>query len=78
VAQQGAGSYQAPLCGHFTLRVAGAPVFRLRLLLLFLSLLDVPGPQRQGRRTRDGRTPFVTALQLAAGCGRPHPVVSRL
>ncbi len=71
-------SYQATLCGHFTLQVAGDSVFRMRLLLLFLSLLTGPGPQRKGRRTRDGRTPFVTEMQLADWFGMPHPVVSRL
>jgi transposase-like protein len=78
VERQGDGSYQATLCGHFTLRVAGDSVFRMRLLLLFLSLLTRPGPQRTGRRTRDGRTPFVTEMQLAEWFGMPHPVVSRL
>jgi len=78
VVRQADGSYQATLCGHFTLRVAGDHVFRMRLLLLFLGMLDVPGPQRKGRRTRDGRTPFVTEMQLAAWFGMPHPVVSRL
>jgi transposase-like protein len=78
VERQGDGSYQATLCGHFTLRVTGEHVFRLRLLLLFLGLLERPGPQRKGRRTRDGRTPFVTEMQLAAWFDMPHPVVSRL
>ena len=44
VARQADGSYEATLCGHFTLTVAGDHPFRLRLLVLFLSLLDVPGP----------------------------------
>jgi transposase-like protein len=78
VVRQADGSYQATLCGHFTVQVAGDSVFRMRLLLLFLSLLTGPGPQRKGRRTRDGRTPFVTEMQLAAWFGMPHPVVSRL
>jgi transposase-like protein len=78
VERQGDGSYQATLCGHFTLQVAGDSVFRMRLLLLFLGLLAGPGPQRGGRRTRDGRTPFVTEMQLADWFGMPHPVVSRL
>ena len=78
VARQADDSNQATLCGHFTLQVAGDSVLRMRLLWLFLSLLDVPGPQRQGRRTRDGRTPFVTELQLGEWFGMPHPVVSRL
>ncbi len=78
VERQPDGSYQATVCGHFTLQVAGDSVFRMRLLLLFLSLLTRPGPQRGGRRTRDGRTPFVTEMQLAAWFAMPHPVVSRL
>ena len=77
VERQADGGYQATLCGHFTLQVAGDSVFRMRLLLLVLSLLDVAGPQRKGRRTRDGRTPFVTEMQLGAWFAMPHPVVSR-
>ena len=78
VERQADGSYQATLCGHFTLQVAGDSVFRMRLLLLFLSLLVRPGPQRKGRRTRDGRTPFVSQMQLGKWFGMPHPHVSRL
>jgi hypothetical protein len=78
VERQADGGYQAMLCGHFTLQVAGDSLFRTRLLLLFLSLLTRPGPQRKGRRTRDGRTPFVTEMQLGAWFGLPHPEVSRL
>ncbi len=52
VARQPDGSYQATLCGHFTLTVAGDHLFRMRLPVLFLGLLDGPGPQRCGRRTR--------------------------
>ena len=78
VERQADGSYQAALCGHFTLQVAGDSVFRKRLLLLFLGLLDGPGPQRTGRRTRDGRTPFVSEMQLGEWFGIAHPHVSRL
>ena len=77
VARQADGSYQATLCGHFTLAVAGDHPFRMRLLVLFLSLLDVPGPERGSRRTREGRTPFVRQLQLAAWFGVPQPDISR-
>jgi hypothetical protein len=77
VERQPDGSYQATLCGHFTLAVAGDHPFRMRLLILFLGLLDGSGPQRGGRRTRDGRTPFVRELQLAAWFGVPHPDISR-
>jgi hypothetical protein len=77
VVRQPDGSYQATLCGHFTLAVAGDHPFRMRLLILFLGLLDGPGPQRGGRRTRDGRTPFVREMQLATWFGVPHPDISR-
>ena len=72
------GSYTATLCGHFTLRVAGGHPFRVRMLMLFLQLLEVPGPQRGGRRTRDGRTPFVAQEKLAAWFQLPQPDVSRI
>ena len=52
MARQADGSYQATLCGHFTLTVAGDHPFRRRLLVLFLSLLDLPGAARGSRRTR--------------------------
>jgi hypothetical protein len=77
VARQADGSYQATLCGHFTLAVAGDHPFRMRLLVLFLSLLDVPGLERGSRRTREGRTPFVRQLQLAEWFGVPQPDISR-
>lgn len=71
------GSYQAELCGHFKLRVAGDELFRARLLLLFLRLLEVDGPERQIGRTRDDRAPFVRQTQLAAWFEVPQPNVSR-
>jgi len=77
VERQEDGSYQAALCGHFTLVVAGDQPFRMRLLIVLLSLLDTPGLQRGGRRTRDGRTPFVREMQLASWFGVPHPDISR-
>jgi len=77
VERQADGSYQATLCGHFTLAVAGDQPFRMRLLVLFLSLLDVPDLERGSRRTRDGRTPFVRQLQLAEWFGVPQPDISR-
>jgi len=77
VARAADGCYQATLSGHFTLTVAGDHPFRLRLLVLFLSLLDVPGATRGSRRTRDDRTPFVRQLQLAEWFGVPQPDISR-
>ena len=73
VARQADGSYQATLCGHFTLAGAGDHPFRMRLLVLFLSLLDAPGATRGSRRTRDDRTPCVRQMQLAAWFGVPQP-----
>ncbi len=77
VLRQADGSYRAELCGHFTLTVAGDHPFRQRLLVLFLSLLDVPGLTRGSRRTRDGRTPFVCQTQLADWFEIPQPNISR-
>jgi hypothetical protein len=76
--QEEDGSYTATLCGHFTLRVAGDHPFRVRMLMLFLRLLEGPGPQRGGRRTRDGRTPFVAQEKLAAWFQLPQPDISRI
>ena len=42
------GGYQATLCGHFSLSVAGDAPFRMRLLFLCLRLLEVPGARRGG------------------------------
>jgi transposase-like protein len=78
VIRQGDGGYEATLCGHFSVRVSGDDPFRVRLLMLFLRLLDVPDQQRSSRRTRDGRTPFVRQRQVAEWFGLPQPVVSRV
>jgi transposase-like protein len=72
------GSYTATLCGHFTWPVAGDHAFRARVLMHGLRALEVAGPQRSGRRTRDGRTPFVAQAQLAAWFQMPQPDISRL
>jgi len=42
VVQEGDGSYTATICGHYTLHVAGDHPFRIRMLMLFLRLLDRP------------------------------------
>jgi len=76
VTRQADGSYQARQCGHFTLTVASDYPFRLRLLVLFLSLLDEPGATRGSRRTRDGRTPSVRQLRLAEWLAAPQPHIS--
>ncbi len=68
VERQADGSYQAELCGHFRLSVAGNDSFRVRLLWLFLRLLEEPGRPRRGGRTHAerGRAPFVSQVQVAA------------
>lgn len=65
VRQTEEGDWQADLSGHFTLRVSAGHPFRLRLLIIFLGLLQREKDERQSRRTRDGRTPFVRQEQLA-------------
>jgi len=77
VARQADGSYWGESCGHFSLRVRGDEPFRMRLLILFLRLLEVAGPERMIGRTRDDRTPFVRQTQIAAWFGAPQPSVSR-
>jgi transposase-like protein len=72
------GSYLATLCGHFTIRVPGDHPFRVRMLMLFVRLLDVPDQGRGSRRTRDGRTPFVRQVQAAEWFGVAHPNISRV
>lgn len=71
------GGYQVELCGHFRLRVKGDEPFRMRVLILFLRLLEVDGPERQIGRTRDDRAPFVRQTQVAAWFEVPQPNVSR-
>ena len=78
VTGQDDGSYQATLCGHFSLQVSGDDPYRARVLMMFLRLLEVPGQHRGSRRTRDGRTPFVRQRQVAEWFGLPQPDISRV
>jgi hypothetical protein len=71
------GSHTATLCGHFSFQIAGDDRFQQRLAILFLRQLEAPGPQRSGRRTRDGRTPFVSQEKLSAWFDIPQPHLSR-
>ncbi len=71
------GSYRGELCGHFSLQVAGDEPFRMRLLILFLRLLEVSGPERVIGRTRDDRAPFVRQMQVAQWFEVAQPHVSR-
>jgi hypothetical protein len=77
VERQADGSYRGEVCGHFSLQVSGDEPFRMRLLILFLRLLEVPGSERVIGRTRDDRAPFVRQVQIAAWFGVPQPNVSR-
>ncbi len=77
VERPGDGPYQVELCGHFRLQVAGDEPFRMRLLILFLRLLQVAGPERVIGRTRDDRAPFVRQVQVAEWFGVRQPNVSR-
>jgi transposase-like protein len=77
VEQLGDGSYQASLCGHFTIQVDGEPSLRLRMLLIFLGLLQTPNDERKSRRTRDGRMPFVRQEQMASWFGVKQECISR-
>jgi transposase-like protein len=77
VERQADGSYYGQLCGHFSLQVSGDEPFRMRLLILFLRLLEVEGPERMIGRTRDDRAPFVRQTQIAQWFGVPQPNVSR-
>jgi transposase-like protein len=78
VERQADGSYQAELCGHFRLRVAGNEPFRTRMVWLFLRQLETMGRPRRGGRTKDGRAPFVSQVQIAEWFDMPQPVVSRI
>jgi hypothetical protein len=77
VARQADGSYEGEVCGHFSLRVSGAEPFGMRLLILFVRLLEVQGPERVIGRTRDDRAPFVRQSQIAEWFQVPQPNVSR-
>ena len=68
--------YQATLCGEFSLEVADDDRFRLRVLVLFLRLLE-DGTRRSSRRTRDGRAPVVRQQMLAGALGIAQPDISR-
>ena len=71
------GIYHVHLQGEFELSVDGKVAFYVRMLILLLGQLEVPGETRGSRRTRDGRTPFVRQQQLAAWFDVRQPVISR-
>jgi transposase-like protein len=69
--------YRAEIKGEFSLTLSDDDPFRVRLLVLFLRLLEWSGEQRGGRRTRDGRTPFVRQQELGRALGIVQPDLSR-
>jgi hypothetical protein len=71
------GNWQAILSGRFSVQVSSDHPFRLRMLLIFLGLLQSDNDQRRSRRTRDGRTPFVRQEQLAAWTNTKQEHISR-
>ena len=78
VSQDASGDYQAMVAGNFTLRVKGNCAFRVRLLYLFLRLLEVFGVTCKSRRTCDGRIPFVRQQHLSQVFGICQPELSRI
>lgn len=77
VERQADESYRVEMCGHFSLAVKDDEPFRKRMLILFLRLLEVPGPQRSIGRTREDRAPFVRQMQISGWFEVPQPNVSR-
>lgn len=71
------GDYLARLDGHFTLRVSSGCAFQVRMLIIFLGLLQGEGDERRSRRTRDGRTPLVRQEQMGQWFGYPQECISR-
>jgi hypothetical protein len=71
------GIYHVHLAGTFDMRVDGRVTVYKRMLIIFLGLLEEPGESRRGRRTRDGRTPFVRQQQMERWFGVPQPHISR-
>lgn len=69
--------YTATIHRPCTLWASKDDPFRRRLLIIFLSLLEILGERRGSRRTRDGRTPAVRQQELAASFGVPQPDISR-
>jgi hypothetical protein len=72
------GSYTVSLCGHFTLQIASDDIFQQRIAIHSLLQLETAASPRSGRRSRDGRTPFVSQQKVGAWFGIPQPVVSHL
>lgn len=76
VERQADGGYEVRLSGEFQLDMKGDQPLRLRMLMVFLGLLDVEGGGRKSRRTREGRTPFVRQEQMATWFGVKQEYIS--
>lgn len=77
VDESGNRHHKAILEGSFELSVSASQPFRLRLLIIFLRLLEQPSYKRASRRTRDGRTPFVTGPAIAEAYSVQKSKISR-
>ncbi len=76
VEQDEQGVYHVQFKGEFEIHIDGKVEFYKRMLSIFLGQLEVTEESRSGRRTRDGRTPFVSQQQLAEWFGVSQPNIS--
>jgi transposase-like protein len=72
-----ANIYHIRIRGEFEIHIDGNVEVYKRLLIIFLTRLEIPGETRGSRRTREGRTPFVRQEQIATWFDVPQPSVSR-
>lgn len=77
VEQDAAGVYHVHLKGEFEVHLDGQVAFYVRVLVLFLGLLETPGAKRKGQPRRDGRQTSVSLRQLGQWFGIPQPDISR-
>jgi hypothetical protein len=70
------GVYCVDLAGVFKLYIDETSMVQVRMLIIFLGLLEVEGETRGSRRTRDGRTPFVRQQQMESWFGFPQSHIS--
>ena len=70
------GVYCVDLAGVFKLYINETSIVQVRMLIIFLGLLEVEGETRGSRRTRDGRTPFVRQQQMEGWFGFPQSHIS--
>jgi len=70
------GVYCVDLAGVFKLYIHETSMVQVRMLVIFLGLLEVEGETRGSRRTRDGRMPFVRQQQMESWFGVPQSHIS--